>query len=217
VVIPSSLIEEIQTIAGKFKVALSTEKQEQLLIFLKILVFWNQRVNLTGAKNAEEIVRDHLSDSFAMTSLVPPASTLVDVGSGGGLPAIPFAVLRPDCRIVMIEPRAKRTAFLHTALREIHCQSATVHRKRFEDIEAIPDAFYASKATFEPKIWLNLALPRSSSNGGVLVFCSNHENEIEVQDGILQNTIHYQTQQGTPRQILLYSKTSPNPETLVKA
>jgi 16S rRNA (guanine527-N7)-methyltransferase len=207
VVNPRPLLEEIHTIAEKFNFALSSEKQEHLLNYLKILVVWNQRVNLTGAKNAEEIVRDHFPDSFAMTSLVPPTSTLVDVGSGGGLPSIPFAVLRPDCRIILIEPRAKRTAFLHTALREIHCQTATVYRSRFEEFDPIPDAFYASKATFEPQTWLRIALPRSSPKGGVLVFCSIKETEFEVRKGILKNAITYETQRGIQRKILLFTST----------
>lgn len=209
-VTPNLLHEEIQIIAEKFKVVLTTEKQELLINYLKILTLWNQRMNLTGASQAEEIVRDHFPDSFAMATLIPPTSVLVDIGSGGGLPAIPFAVLRPDCQITLVEPRAKRTAFLQAALREIHGQAATVHRKRFEDVAPIPDAFYSSKATFEPLAWLNMALPRCSLKGGVLVFCSTQEENIfNGHRGFLQNVIRYQTQRGAARRILLFSSISP--------
>jgi 16S rRNA (guanine527-N7)-methyltransferase len=117
-----------------------------------------------------EVLGEHVVDSFAMARLVPPGSSVVDVGAGGGLPGLPFAIMRPDARITVVEPRAKRVAFLRTAVRELPLTSAEVVRERAAGLQ--PGAFdvAASRATFPPAEWLSLGLGLVRPKGLVLVF-----------------------------------------------
>jgi 16S rRNA (guanine527-N7)-methyltransferase len=142
----------------------------RVLGFCHLLVQWNAGVNLTGARSVAEVVGEHVVDSFAMARLVPPGSSVVDVGAGGGLPGLPFAIMRPDARITVVEPRAKRVAFLRTAVRELPLTSAEVVRERAAGLH--PGAFdvAASRATFPPAEWLSLGLGLVRPEGLVLVF-----------------------------------------------
>src|SRR4029079_16814605 len=94
--------------------------------FWSLLLTWNARINLTGAGTRDELLGEHFPDALAMASLVPPGARLVDVGSGGGLPAVPLSVLRPDLGLTLVEPRAKRVAFLRTAVRTLGLKAEVV-------------------------------------------------------------------------------------------
>src|SRR6185295_9811748 len=107
-------------------------------------------INLTGARTLDELAADHLPDAFALAEAVPPGAALVDVGSGGGLPALPFAVLRPDVRLTLVEPRAKRVAFLRTAVRELGLAGELV-AGHAADLPAGAFDVAASRATFPPE------------------------------------------------------------------
>jgi 16S rRNA (guanine527-N7)-methyltransferase len=88
---------------------------ERLATYGAMLLDANRKVNLTGAKDAEALV-PHLLDALTLAGDV--TESLVDVGSGGGLPGIPLA-LATGARLVMIEPIAKKAAFLERALAEL--------------------------------------------------------------------------------------------------
>ncbi len=86
----------------------------RLAIFGALLLEANRRVNLTGAKDAEALA-PHLMDALTLLPFVQFGSTLVDVGSGGGLPGIPLGIAA-ELRVTLIEPIAKKAAFLREAL-----------------------------------------------------------------------------------------------------
>jgi 16S rRNA (guanine527-N7)-methyltransferase len=88
---------------------------ERLASYGALLLEANRKVNLTGAKDAGALA-PHLLDALTLASEV--SGSLVDVGSGGGLPGIPLA-LATGVRVLLIEPTAKKAAFLEAALREL--------------------------------------------------------------------------------------------------
>lgn len=146
---------------------------ERIGEFVRLLLKWNVRINLTGARSAEDVVGEHLIDSFAMAGFVPEGARVVDVGSGGGLPAIPLAILRPECFVTMVEPRGKRVAFLRTAVRELGCgHSEVVHGR----VDSIPRHVYGvagSRATFEVSQWLEVARDLVVRDGRIVAFASS--------------------------------------------
>lgn len=143
--------------------------------YYQLLLRWNARINLTGAATVEELVSDYLPDSLAMASLVPRDCRLVDVGSGGGLPAMPFAILRPDVTITLVEPRSKRVAFLRTAGRELRLSNVGVVDGRMEDVTETFDVA-SSMATFAPQEWLQRAQHLVAPKGQVVVFLRQAES-----------------------------------------
>ncbi|HEV2038003.1 MAG TPA: RsmG family class I SAM-dependent methyltransferase, partial [Candidatus Eremiobacteraceae bacterium] len=88
----------------------------KLLEFGTLLLAENQRTNLTGARDLDTLVREHFLDSLAPLTLLDLSSPIVDLGSGAGLPGIPVAIAYPDKDVVLVEPRAKRVAFLQSVV-----------------------------------------------------------------------------------------------------
>ncbi len=150
----------------------------QLETYFELMLEWNKAVNLTGANSVKALVLEHLPDSLALAEVLPVDAKLIDVGSGGGLPAIALKILRPDLTLALLEPRAKRVSFLRTALREIGI-SATVVPDRLLDPpqSSFLGHFDAaiSRATFAPDLWLNLGIPLVRPGGLVIALISDDE------------------------------------------
>jgi 16S rRNA (guanine527-N7)-methyltransferase len=88
----------------------------RLAAYLDTLAAWSPRVNLTGARTPEERVRLLVGDVLPAAPLAEPGS-LIDVGSGNGSPGLVFALLRDELQVTLLEPRARRWAFLREAAR----------------------------------------------------------------------------------------------------
>jgi 16S rRNA (guanine527-N7)-methyltransferase len=141
-------------LAAQVGVGLSASQLGELERFWRLLLTWNARINLTGARTEADLVGDHLPDALAMTLVVPPGARVVDVGSGGGLPGIPFALLRPRDPLTLVEPRAKRVAFLRTAVRELGLTWVQIVSCRLEGLSGVTADVASSRATFPPAEWL---------------------------------------------------------------
>jgi 16S rRNA (guanine527-N7)-methyltransferase len=194
---------QIEEMAQKWSVVVTEKMLSQISRYLRLLVVWNRSVNLTGADGLADLVCDHLPDSFALTRLTPTGAKVVDVGSGAGLPAVPFAVLRPDCQVTLIEPRARRVAFLNTARREIDCKSVTVVRGRLDDVADSSFDVAASRATFSPAEWLRKSQRLVGVGGRCIVFGTSPVDADEVEAHLIEE-LKYWTSNGSPRWLGAY-------------
>ncbi len=90
---------------------------------------------LLGPREAERIWDRHLLNSAILAELIPDGSRVIDVGSGAGLPGIPLALARPACRVVLLEPLARRCAFLDETVEELGLgERVTVFRGRAPEV-----------------------------------------------------------------------------------
>ncbi|HVT06660.1 MAG TPA: 16S rRNA (guanine(527)-N(7))-methyltransferase RsmG [Polyangia bacterium] len=157
-------------LATEWQIPLDETRIAGLIRFADLLMTWNARINLTGARTVEELLSEHLPDAFALgRAIAPGPRAVVDVGSGGGLPALPLAVLRPDLQLTLVEPLAKKVAFLRTAVRELGLSAVSVQCAR---AEAVPAAAYdvaMSRATFPPAEWLAVAHRLVRPDGRIFV------------------------------------------------
>ena len=128
---------------------------------LALTAQWSRRIDLTAARNTSELVDLYVADAAVLAAAEPSAESLperlrwIDVGTGGGAPGLALALLRPDLRLTLVEPRAKRIAFLRTALGALERTDVQVERARSQ---ALPDAAWevaCSRATLPPAEWLN--------------------------------------------------------------
>jgi 16S rRNA (guanine527-N7)-methyltransferase len=101
--------------------------------YLSELDHWRRKVNLTGRLSAEELVH-HATEALVPIDLLPPAASLVDIGSGAGFPGVPLAIARPDVLVTLLEPRGKRAAFLRHLVRALPLPAATVVEARIEEV-----------------------------------------------------------------------------------
>src|SRR6185295_3573384 len=118
-------------------------------------VLWNQRVDLTAARSAEELVDLYLSDALvlAASGACVERESWCDVGSGAGAPGLVLQLLRPEWALTLVEPRAKRVAFLRTAIGQLRLGSQLV-AGRSEVLDANGCDVAVSRATFPPQEWL---------------------------------------------------------------
>jgi 16S rRNA (guanine527-N7)-methyltransferase len=112
-------------------IALPAEAREKLLAYAALLYKWNKTYNLTALRDPEQAVSLHLLDSLAVLPFVPSGS-LLDVGSGGGMPGIPLAIARPDLAVTLLDSNSKKSAFLQQAAIELALPNISVHGGRVE-------------------------------------------------------------------------------------
>lgn len=93
------------------EVACSDFQQQQLTLYLHLLVKWNRAYNLTSAKNAVDITKLHLLDSLSISPFIS-GDRIIDVGTGAGLPGIPLAIMNPEKYFFLLDSNGKKTRFL---------------------------------------------------------------------------------------------------------
>ncbi len=90
---------------------LTTAQQLLLLEYASLLQKWNRIYNLTALRRDDKIISHHILDSLTLLPYVEKAQTLMDVGSGGGMPGIPTAICRPDLQITLLDSNTKKPPF----------------------------------------------------------------------------------------------------------
>jgi 16S rRNA (guanine527-N7)-methyltransferase len=97
---------------------------------------WNRKINLTAIATEEEIVVKHFLDSLTMARVVPGTGSLVDLGSGGGFPALPLKILFPGLQVVSVDAVEKKIIFQRQAARQLGLDGFTALHARGETLAA---------------------------------------------------------------------------------
>lgn len=118
----------------------SPAQREKLMDYLALMFKWNSVYNLTSLRDPMQMVTHHLLDSLAAVPAFAQAHNVLDVGSGGGLPGIVLAIVRPDMKVSMIDTVHKKTAFLTQVKAELGLSNVTVYTARVEQLQ-VSDKF----------------------------------------------------------------------------
>lgn len=143
---------EEMLIRGLEGLGLPSQERTVLLLgrFADLLLRWNRTYNLTAIREESEVVTHHLLDSAALVPMIgkiaPEAQTLLDVGSGGGLPAVPTALLRPDLSVHAVDTVKKKVTFLQQAQIELGLKNFRAHHARVENLRLSPFDVITSRA-----------------------------------------------------------------------
>ncbi len=109
----------------------------ELARYLKLLLRWNERMNLTGLTDDDAGIDRLLVEPLVATRWLSAGPLrLVDIGSGGGSPAVPIRLMRPDVRLRMVESKSRKAAFLREAVRHLALTGASVEARRYEEFAA---------------------------------------------------------------------------------
>ena len=128
--------EELRAGARELGVELSEQQHEQLLAYLALLIKWNKAYNLTAVRNPDEMVSRHLLDSLSVVPFVAEAGdNWLDVGSGGGMPGIPLAILFPERQFTLLDSNGKKTRFLTQVKLELKLANLQVIHSRVEEFQ----------------------------------------------------------------------------------
>ena len=130
-----TLRESLLAGAAQLELELEADTAERLLIFLRELLNWNRRINLTAITDPEQALSHHVLDSLAVAPHVD-AAPLLDVGSGGGLPGIVLAILRPDLTVYSVDSRHKKISFQRDVARKLGLANVLASSARIEDWQA---------------------------------------------------------------------------------
>ena len=130
---PSESAVRLASRASAHRLEIPAELSDQLLAYYELLIHWNRKINLTALSDPDAAIDRLLLEPFAAAALLPKAGTLMDLGSGGGSPAIPLALALKSPQLVMVESRSRKAAFLREAAREVGL-SAVVEAVRFEEL-----------------------------------------------------------------------------------
>jgi 16S rRNA (guanine527-N7)-methyltransferase len=130
--------------ARKAGVELSSDLADRLALYYDLLSKWNAKINLTAfrldSSGDDEAIDRLLIEPLAASRHVPPdANTLIDIGSGGGSPAIPLSLAAPRLRPRLVESKTRKAVFLREALRTLDLAWAEVETSRFEELLARPE------------------------------------------------------------------------------
>ena len=134
------LATRVRLRAERARVVVGRETAAQLAAYVAFLLRWNERMNLTrldgGDAGLDRLVIEPL---IAVRQIPVGAASMVDIGSGGGSPAIPIKIARPDLRLRMVEGKVRKAAFLREAVRRLKLDNVVVEHCRYEDLEDRPE------------------------------------------------------------------------------
>lgn len=128
----ANLAPRLQAGITALGLSLSQQQQQQLLDYIALLDKWNKVYNLTAVREPERMLGLHILDSLSMVPHLGQAKTVLDVGTGGGLPGICIAVARPDLNVVMLDSLQKKTTFVRQAIGALGLTNASVVCERVE-------------------------------------------------------------------------------------
>ncbi len=119
--------------AAAYGVEVSPALADRLDIYARLLVEWNEKMNLTAITDPTGVVVKHFTDSLLAAPLLPTgAFSLIDVGTGAGFPGVPLALLREDGTLTLLDSLNKRLTFLDTLCRELGLPVRLVHARAEE-------------------------------------------------------------------------------------
>ena len=133
--------------ARRAGVSISAEVRAKLEIYYRLLAGWNEKINLTGLNlsepNSDALDRLLIEPIVAARHASVAVRRAIDIGSGGGSPAIPLALAMPSIQLLMVESKTRKSVFLKEALRSLDLAHADVVTARFEELLSRPDLLEA--------------------------------------------------------------------------
>jgi 16S rRNA (guanine527-N7)-methyltransferase len=141
--VPAGSAARIAERASRAGIPVEQAIAEQLDAYLQLLERWNRRINLTALKldppTDEALDRLLIEPLLAARQVLAEDRLAIDVGSGGGSPAIPMKIAAPALRMVLVESRVRKCAFLREAVRRLELTDAEVENARVEDLAVRPE------------------------------------------------------------------------------
>lgn len=205
----------------QYSPALNDEALDNFDIYARLLVEWNEKMNLTGITEPDEIVIKHFVDSLYLLDYIGDAKSIIDVGTGAGFPGMPAIIARPDMSVTLMDSLQKRLSFLDAVLCETKLDAELVH-SRAEDLGQ--DTDYREKydvATARAVAPLNVLAEYCMpfvKVGGLFVALKGSEDETEQSKnaistlgGEIEQNVSYKLPNGDSRSIVVVRKISQTP------
>ena len=140
----STFLPNLSQGAAKLGADLTEQQSLRLMQFLALLNKWNKAFNLTAVRDPKEMLGRHLLDSLSLlpvlriqrSKIASNEFTILDVGTGAGLPGIPLAICMPDTNFVLLDSNGKKTRFVFQACVELGLKNVEVQTTRIENYQS---------------------------------------------------------------------------------
>ena len=156
-------------------------------IYHRLLLVWNERMNLTAITDPREVVEKHFADSLAALPWLKPGMSVIDVGTGAGFPGVPLLIMEPELKLTLADSLQKRLTFLDALLKELGLQASLVHG-RAEDLgqnKLYREQFDAalSRAVASLPVLLELTTPFVKVGGSAIAYKGDAAEEVKSAKG----------------------------------
>jgi len=175
-------LELLVCCAAAFGVELTPKEIGLFNAFAEELKKWNRKINLTAIKDDREIAVKHFADSLSLLGRLKTPGTLLDIGSGGGFPAIPLKIMLPQLSVVSVDAVEKKVLFQRHAARILQLQDFSALHLRAEDLTKSHAATFdsiVSRAFSDLPFFVTLAVPLLR-NGGQIIAMKGREGREEA-------------------------------------
>ena len=165
-------------------VTVNDEQLEKFYLYMKLMLEWNEKFNLTAITEPNDIITKHFVDSCTASKYIYANSKVVDCGTGAGFPGIPLAIIRQDCEFVLFDSLNKRINFLNEVIERLQLKNVETIHTRAEDLaydKKYRESFdYAiSRAVANMSTLLEYLLPFCKTDGkAICMKGSNIEEEM---------------------------------------
>jgi 16S rRNA (guanine527-N7)-methyltransferase len=152
--------ETVRRALGEFQISVDSEQVVLIQRYIKTLLRWNEKLNLTAIRDPLEILYRHFCESMFAAGAIPvDKGRLADIGSGPGFPGIPLKIIRPELELCLVESNVKKGTFLAEVVRELQLKNTRVMISRYEELgeELTPLDYVCSRAVGEFQPFLEWA------------------------------------------------------------
>jgi len=172
--------ETVRRALGEFQIPIESRQVFLIQQYMKILLRWNEKLNLTAIRNPLEILYRHFCESMFAAGAIPvDKGRIADIGSGPGFPGIPLKILRPELELCLVESNVKKGTFLAEVVRELQLSNVRVLISRYEELgeELAPLDFVCSRAVGEFGPFLEWAASNRVDSGQVILWIGGRDLE----------------------------------------
>ncbi|HXC49213.1 MAG TPA: 16S rRNA (guanine(527)-N(7))-methyltransferase RsmG [Candidatus Sulfotelmatobacter sp.] len=144
--------ETVRRALGEFQIPVDSQQVVLIQQYIRTLLRWNEKLNLTAIRDPLEILHRHFCESMFAAGAIPvDKGRLADIGSGPGFPGIPLKIIRPELELCLVESNIKKGTFLAEVVRELRLMNSRVLISRYEELgeEVAPLDFVCSRAVGE--------------------------------------------------------------------
>ena len=166
--------------AKAFGIRLGEKAEEAFDLYLRELLKWSRKINLTAIRTEKEIILKHFLDSLSVFPYLPKTATLLDIGSGAGFPGIPLKIVEPSLEIILIDSVRKKVDFERHIIRNLGLKGIEAVHGRVQDKEILQRMrgqfdLVISRAFSDLRIFLTVGAPFLKRGGRAIAMKSKME------------------------------------------
>ena len=202
----------------KYKIPIDENQEKLFEKYYDLLIYYNSLFNITAITEKRDVYIKHFIDSLVVVDKLK-SGKLIDIGSGGGFPALPIKILRPDIDVTLVEATGKKCEFLNTVIKELNLTGATVIKGRAEEEskKSLRESFdyCTARAVARLNILSEYCLPFVKPGGTFIAFKSGESEEVSEAEraigllgGKTEKTESYFLE-GASRSLIFIKKISP--------